>query len=252
MTLCLVAGNTNCRLALFEADRVRARRAAPTARVLAAPGRFLAGLTAADAALASVLPAATRPLARALRELARLPGRGQARRPPFVLSARSRSGLLVRYDRRELGADRLCVAEGARRRWPGDLAVADFGTAVTLNFINADGAFEGGPILPGPGLMLAALCRHTGRLPLARFRPPAALFPRTTRPALAAGALAAVAGGIERELARVERETGRRWRLVGTGGAARYFARRIPRLESVDPDLGLRGLAALHALNRGG
>lgn len=238
----LIVGNTNCRLALLRGRTLYPVRAARTDTVIDNPIRLLAGLQAEDAALASVVPRATRPLARALG--------GVTGRAPFTVSARVRTGLSVRYDRRTLGADRLCVAEGAAERRGGDVAVADFGTAVTVNFIDREGAFLGGPILPGPGLMLAALGRGTAALPVARFRPRAGVFPRATREALVAGALAAVAGGVERALARAEAETGRRWRLIGTGGAAGLLSRHIPRMEAVDPLLGLRGLARLFRLNR--
>lgn len=240
--LVLIAGNTNCRVALYSGDALRAARTRPLARVLESPARLLARLEADDAALASVVPRATRPLARALGAL--------TGRPPFIVSARCRTGLHVRYDRRRLGADRLCAAEGAHARWPGDLAVADFGTAVTINFVSRTGVFEGGPILPGPHLILAALAAGTARLPRARLRAAAGPLPRTTGAALVAGALAAVAGGVEHALGRVERRTGRRWRLVGTGGAARLIARHLPRLRTIDPLLAARGLLELLRRNR--
>jgi len=243
-TILLIAGNTNCRLALVRGRTLHPVRLARTDRVIENPARLLSGLRAEDAALASVVPRATRPLARALKAV--------TARAPFVVSARARTGLRVRYDRRTLGADRLCVAEGAAERWTGDLAVADFGTAVTLNFVDRERCFRGGPILPGPALMLSALGRGTAALPVVRFRPRVGVFTRETGEALAAGALAAVAGGVERALIRAEAETGRRWRLIGTGGTAGLLSRHMPRMEAVDSLLGLRGLGRLFRLNRPG
>ncbi|MFO7637861.1 MAG: type III pantothenate kinase [bacterium] len=240
----LVAGNTNCRLALAKGSLVLAVRTLSTGRALADPAGLLAGIEARDAALASVVPGATRPLARGLSRL--------TNRAPLVISTRTLTSLRIRYERSTLGADRLCVAEGARAHWPGDLAVADFGTAVTLNFVSAAGVFEGGPIMPGPDLMLTALGRGTARLPVAGLRSPSGLFPRTTRSALSAGALAAVAGGVTHAVEQVCRRTGRNWRLVGTGGRAPLMSRHLPQLTAIDPLLACRGLHQLYLRNRGG
>jgi len=68
----------------------------------------------------------------------------------------------------KVGIDRLFGAIAAKSVVPeGTPAItADVGTAVTVNFIDAEGVFQGGVIFPGPRLMGRALHEHTAKLPL--------------------------------------------------------------------------------------
>jgi type III pantothenate kinase len=50
---------------------------------------------------------------------------------------------------REVGADRLVTALGARLTYKGNLIIIDSGTATTFDVISEDGIFEGGVICPG-------------------------------------------------------------------------------------------------------
>ena len=65
-----------------------------------------------------------------------------------------------------LGADRLAAIMGAQSEAPGkDLLVIDAGSAITYDFIDAEGNYHGGNIAPGIEMRLAALHEHTNRLP---------------------------------------------------------------------------------------
>ncbi len=65
-----------------------------------------------------------------------------------------------------LGADRIAAAVGAWATYPGQpLLVVDAGTAVTYDYVTADGRFAGGNIAPGMSMRLEALHRFTARLP---------------------------------------------------------------------------------------
>lgn len=74
--------------------------------------------------------------------------------------------IAVRYDRRQLGADRLAAAVGAAWYHPGtEMVVADFGTAATYDHMSAQGVYTGGNIAPGLRMRLQALHSYTERLP---------------------------------------------------------------------------------------
>lgn len=243
MLLTVLVGNSFTRLAWLDGRRVLGTRTIATPAFRRGPERRLPRAPRPDgAALCSVVPAATRPARSAI--AARFGLR------PFLLTAACRSGLEFDYDRRQLGADRVCVAAGARERFPGDVIVIDFGTAVTVNAVGAEGRFLGGPILPGPGLMLASLRAGTGRLPLVRPAGVAVPLPTDTASALRSGVLAAVLGGVKQAVAAVESATGRHFRIVATGGAAGRFRKHLPDITAADPLLGARGLAAIWRLNR--
>lgn len=66
-----------------------------------------------------------------------------------------------------LGSDRLAAAIGAQGEAPGrNILVIDAGSAITIDFVDADGHFWGGNISPGVKMRLTALHQQTSRLPL--------------------------------------------------------------------------------------
>ena len=69
-----------------------------------------------------------------------------------------------------VGIDRLAAAVAAStvRRAETPAIVIDFGTAITVDLVSAEGAFEGGAILPGIGTAAAALHARTDALPAVR------------------------------------------------------------------------------------
>jgi type III pantothenate kinase len=97
------------------------------------------------------------------------------------------------------GIDRLLDAVAANSRRPAGTpaAIVDAGSAVTVDLVDAEGIFQGGAILPGPGLMARALHEHTALLPpiVIPEVPPPPLGDSTTA-AMASGIFHAVAGGI--------------------------------------------------------
>jgi type III pantothenate kinase len=65
-----------------------------------------------------------------------------------------------------LGIDRIALAAGAIHVYPNkDVLVIDAGTCITFDFINAEGAYEGGAISPGIEMRYKALHHYTDGLP---------------------------------------------------------------------------------------
>lgn len=58
------------------------------------------------------------------------------------------------YAKNEIGSDRLVAAYAAKKLFPKTRFVLDFGTAITLDFLSYEGAYQGGLILPGIGSTL--------------------------------------------------------------------------------------------------
>ena len=241
MILTVVIGNTNTRFVWFRGHRPVKSRAVPTAAVcrgrIPEPGRVVA------VAVASVVPAAVRAVRAHV-----LAGVGLK---SFVVGPRTRTGLRFSYRRRDLGADRVCVAVGARRRFPGrNLIVFDFGTATTVNVVLREGVFAGGAILPGIEMSLDGLAARTARLP--RLSPGRNQSPvqRNTRAAMRAGVAALFAGGIDHIIDRVERELRRPFLVISTGGAAGIARRYSRRIDLIRPHLANEGLAQVWYLDR--
>jgi type III pantothenate kinase len=132
-----------------------------------------------------------------------------------------------------VGADRLAQASAAWRRAGGACVVASLGTAITVDVVDARGAFLGGLIAPGLRLMARALHRETALLPEvepARVRSP---LGRDTESAVRAGLSTAVEGLLRQAL------RGRKGPVFGTGGDAPLFR---DLFDAVVPGLALEGV----------
>lgn len=129
----------------------------------------------------------------------------------------------------QLGCDRFASMIGAHALFPGQpLIVATCGTATTVDAVAADGAFLGGMILPGLGLMAASLARNTAQLPqVAQHGALSDLFADNTDDAIVSGCIAAQTGAIERAVAAHARRlgpSGGAVQCILSGGAAALIA----------------------------
>jgi type III pantothenate kinase len=141
----------------------------------------------------------------------------------WVVASAAEAGLVNGYDHpTRLGADRWVAMIGARHRMLAagpvrPVVVVMVGTAVTVEAVDPSGAFLGGFILPGHGIMLRALESGTAGLhvPTGDVRE----FPTNTSDALTSGGTFAIAGAIERMVAHVRERCGESPVLYMTGGA---------------------------------
>ena len=170
--------------------------------------------------------------------------------PPRVLTDPAELGLPVQLEHPDrTGIDRLlnAVAVNCLRPDGRPAIIVDSGTATTVDALDAGGAFLGGAILPGFGLLARSLHRYTALLPLLTLEqlgdgPPSPLgkdTPAAIRSGLFYGQLGAV-----RELAdSLERELGSGpATMFLTGGGGPLLATALPEARLV-PHLGLHGLA---------
>jgi type III pantothenate kinase len=150
----------------------------------------------------------------------------------------------------EVGADRLVNAASAHRRFGGPLIVIDFGTATTFDVVDADGNYYGGVIAPGINLSLDALHMAAAKLPRIAVQRPEAVIGKRTVPAMMSGVYWGYVGLIEGLVNRIRAEFGTDMKVVATGGLAPLFSEATDIIEHLDPELTLRGLAEIYALNR--
>lgn len=157
---------------------------------------------------------------------------------------------------RTVGVDRVLNAIAGNIIRPANtpMIIIDSGTATTVDVVSADGAFEGGAILPGFQLGALALHQYTALLPhisnpeLAR-RTPTPLG-KNTRDALKSGLFWGQLGAVK-ELVRHYRETLTAAPVcVVTGGAGRLLVPQMPEDTIHEPFLALQGLVIVgHSLN---
>lgn len=120
-----------------------------------------------------------------------------------------------------LGADRVAAACGALHYGGGrPVLVADVGTAVTYDFVDAQGCYLGGNIAPGISMRLHALHAHTSALPCVDPHGNTPVWGQSTDEALRSGTLRGVAA----ELEYYRRQTGTDAVTVLTGGSVPILA----------------------------
>jgi type III pantothenate kinase len=246
MILTVLVGNTNTRITGLRGRRIACRRVVKSESYLANTARNLSGLSGVEAvALAGVPPGSLSATRKAVASVYGL--------EVFDVNHKTRTGLKIRYNRSQLGADRICAIVGARSRFPAeDILVLDVGTAVTVNVVTSDGEFLGGAILPGQSLMLSSLSRIPARLPKASPATRKKIIQHGTRQAMQAGVRHILLGGLGRIVSMVQEETGRVFGVVATGGDAGLLRGRIENLRAIDTDLAARGLAVLCRMNAAG
>lgn len=129
----------------------------------------------------------------------------------------------------KVGMDRLMGAVAANRlRAAGNAAlVADLGTALKLQAVNAAGAFIGGAILPGLAMAARALQEQTDALPLVEagpWRTPPPAIGKSTRAAIESGLFWGAVGAIQELVRRSSLELPPAIELFVTGGGSQLFA----------------------------
>lgn len=152
-----------------------------------------------------------------------------------------------------VGADRLLAALAAFDRSQEACVVIDAGTAVTVDFVDRMGVFQGGVIAPGLGAMLEAMHRTTAALPLltpprmGKEEVPAGPMGKTTAQAMMLGAVESIRGLAHRMIDRYAEAAMGYPRVVATGGDAPLLFEDDDLVEIIVPDLVLMGMHAAWA-----
>lgn len=171
---------------------------------------------------------------------------------PVVVEPRTKSGIDVTAYTNPVGADRLANAVAAHDRWPDrSVVVVDFGTAITVDAVSAEGKFLGGAIAPGVEAAATALYASTALIaPVELKRPEAALGTNTSK-GVEAGILFGVAALADGLVERIVDEIGGDATVVATGGSAALVVEHCRLIQTVDPTLTLNGLRIIYDRNAG-
>jgi len=71
----------------------------------------------------------------------------------------------------QVGSDRIVNALGAFQKHGRGCLVVDSGTATTFCYVDSNGGYQGGVIMPGMGISSKALALFTAKIPLIRVTP---------------------------------------------------------------------------------
>jgi type III pantothenate kinase len=144
-----------------------------------------------------------------------------------------------------VGVDRLLDAVAANSRRPAGVpaVVIDAGSAVTVDWVDADGAFCGGAIMPGLRLMALALHDYTALLPVIETPKGAPAVPGTGTPsAMEVGVFWSVAGGTAAILDAYRRHFDASPAVFLTGGDSKALLDTLRQPVVHWPDMTLEGI----------
>jgi type III pantothenate kinase len=256
MLLAIDVGNTNTKFAVHDGQTWRGQWRASTdttrtadeyapwlSQIMATASLGLSDINACI--ISTVVP-------QALFNLRNLARRYVNTEPMVIGEDGLKLGIEVRIDKpNEAGADRLVNAVGAYIEYGGPAIVIDSGTATTFDIVAADGAFEGGIILPGINLSLQALHEAAARLPRVEIRDPGRVIGKDTVSAMQSGIYWGSIEMIEGLCRRIKAEYGQPMKTIATGGVASIFEGAFPSIDYFDQDLTSRGLLEIFKRNGG-
>ncbi len=148
----------------------------------------------------------------------------------------------------ELGIDRQVNAFGALAAGRLPALIFDFGTALTVDVVSAQGVFEGGLIIPGPATALSALTSGTALLPkqVSLSSKGVSLTGRDTHTCIQSGIVQGY-GAMSDGLVRLfKAKYGKNLYVIATGGLAVTIAPLTKSFDRVDPAWTLKSLALLY------
>ena len=158
-------------------------------------------------------------------------------------------GVTLDYPHPEtIGADRLADAAGAVSRHGAPVLVMDFGTALTAAVVTKDRVWRGGVIAPGFPLMRDYLFERTAKLPRMRIGGgKAPKIGRSTEEAMRFGALVGYRGMVREIVSELRRNFTCDFKLVATGGFAKWVLKDLDLPFAIDPTLTLYGAGLICA-----
>jgi len=147
----------------------------------------------------------------------------------------------------QVGTDRLLAALAANQLRTRDLPaiVIDAGSAITVDLVSKDGAFEGGAILPGFEMMATALAQQTDQLPLVEpgsSTEPPAVVGKSTVQAIRSGLFWSHVGAVRELVQRITADLGSRPDIFIAGGDAEKLATYLGSSVTVVPNLVFQGI----------
>lgn len=248
MLIVFDVGNTETTVGLFDREALHAHWRVTTdlSRTVDELGVLLCSLLQTSgippaqvtaAAIGSVVPAVTAPLAGACARYLGVTA--------VIVDARSPLPIRLAVDEPlTVGADRLINTLAASRLYARDTICVDLGTATTFDCITADAVFLGGVIMPGVRTSAETLFRRTSKLPATDLVPPLRVIGTRTEECIRAGVFFGACDAIDGLVHRIRVEWPRAEvpLVVATGGLAETFRPYCRSFDVVEPFLTLIGL----------
>lgn len=169
---------------------------------------------------------------------------------PIFVGPGIRSGIKIKLENpKQLGADLLAAAVGARESYAGTVIVVDLGTATKFIVVNEQNEFLGGIIAPGIISSLNSLVASTSKLNLPKLIAPKNVIGRDTATCIQSGSIFGTAAMVDGLVQKIKDEVGAA-QVILTGGLSELILDSLTISVQYDPDLVLRGLIILYNKNK--
>jgi len=142
----------------------------------------------------------------------------------------------------EVGTDRIVAAAAAFAVVEDAVAVADFGSAVTIDLVDEQGVFLGGVIAPGFNIAAAALCDNTAKLPEVEVKKPKDPIGGNTNDAINAGLYYSAIGLLRTTCENYAVQLDKWPQTIVTGGNAETIKDDCDFVDSWVPNLVVKGI----------
>ena len=142
-----------------------------------------------------------------------------------------------------MGSDRIANAIGASKF--KNCLILDFGTATTFDIIK-EGVYEGGVIAPGVKLSMMNLSSSTALLPIFNLNNNQKSYGKNTKEALNAGFIWGYKGLINNIIKRITSKWKMKYKIILTGGYAKFFKKIIKRKTVVDQNITIKGISKVY------
>jgi type III pantothenate kinase len=175
-----------------------------------------------------------------------------SREKPVTIGGTLKTGIEIRITKPEqVGADRIANAVAAHQCYGGDLIVVDLGTATTFDVVSREGEYLGGVISAGIATSAERLFEKAAMLPRLDIGMAGPVIGRSTEEAMRSGIYYGTISQIDGLVMRIRKEWSREGKVIATGGYAPLVARDSATIEVVDPELTLKGIRAIWAIQAG-
>ena len=146
-------------------------------------------------------------------------------------------------NRNQIGSDRIANAIIAKKF--ENCLVLDFGTATTFDVIK-NGVYEGGVISPGVKLSISNLSKAAAMLPEINLNSNLKGYGKNTKEALNAGFVWGYEGLINNIINKIIPKNKKKYKILLTGGYAKFFKKMIKKKSTVDQDITIKGIANVY------
>jgi type III pantothenate kinase len=148
---------------------------------------------------------------------------------------------------KQVGQDRLLAAFASTLHFRPPVVAIDFGTAVTFDYVNSRGEYEGGLIFPGMRLAESYLEEDTALLPRIDIEPAKGFIGRDTKSSMNNGLIYGYAFLCDGMVRKFREKYGNKLRVIATGGDAALIAGYSREIDKVRPDLIFEGMREMIA-----